>query len=273
MDPIKARHVAAVDFARDATQFAVESFRARDFKVSVKDDASPVTKTDRKAERMLRDAIAAEFPDDAVLGEEFGETPGTSGYRWVLDPIDGTRPFIHGAALWGTLVGVLEGDRPVVGVCGTPAGELYELYHGRAEAGGYVGGVFNHRSYARTKFPVEHERPATLGDATVLYTQLDLFDTPGQRRLLDALVGRCRLVRGWGDCWGHMAVADGRADVMLDTKMNLWDAAALLPIVEASGCRFRDLSGQARVDGGSAVSLAPTLEDEFFALVRECGAA
>ena len=271
-DPIATRHVAAVQFVRDACRFALDSFSARDFKVTAKDDASPVTKTDRRAERMLRDAIAAEFPQDAILGEEFGETPGSSGYRWVLDPIDGTRPFIHGAPLWGTLAAVLHEDRPVLGVCGVPGGELFELYHGRQSGeAGYVGGVFNSKGYPARKFPTEAPRAAKLSEATVLYTQIDLFERLPLRKLLDTLVERCRLVRGWGDCWGHMAVADGRADLMIDPQMNLWDAAALLPIVEASGACYRTLTNECRIDQPSGISLTPQLENEFFTLVSECG--
>ena len=285
-DPISDRHVAAVDFVRDTCRFAVEAFRRREFRVDFKDDASPVTKIDRKAERMLRDLINAEFPGDTVIGEEFGESGPVnnaepSGFTWALDPIDGTRPFIHGVATWGTLAGVLRttesGDRePVVGVCGVPANDLLELYHGKLAGDGsadavFTGGVFTHKAYPARTFPREVPRAATLSEATVLYTQLDLFNTPPLRALLDALVAKCRLVRGWGDCGGHMAVADGRADLMVDPEMSLWDAAALLPIVEASGAAFRTLAGQRRVDGGTAVSMSPALEAEFAALVTECG--
>ena len=274
-DPISDRHVAAVEFVRDACRYAHEAFVRRGFRVDFKDDASPVTKIDRKAEGTLRTAIQAEFPGDAVIGEEFGESAPSgeaSGFTWVLDPIDGTRPFVHGAPLWGTLAGVLDADRkPVAGVCGVPGGELVELYHGKRSGDGFSGGVFTHKAYPARTFPREVGRAATLSEATVLYTQLDLFDSAPLRTLLDRLVGRCKLVRGWGDCWGHMAVADGRADLMIDPQMNLWDAAALLPIVEASGAAYRSLKNEATVEGPGGVSLAPGLAAEFFALAAECG--
>ena len=285
-DPVSERHVAAVEFVRDACRFAHEAFLRQEFRVDFKDDASPVTKVDRRAERLLRDAIEAEFPGDRILGEEFGESGpagghADTGYQWVLDPIDGTRPFIHGVAAWGTLAGVLRAGhggppQPVVGVCGLPVGGRVELYHGKhvetPDAGRpYVGGVFGDQMAAARSLPPDRPRADSLSEATVLYTQLDLFDTPPLRALLDALVAKCRLVRGWGDCFGHMAVADGRADLMIDPKMNLWDAAALLPIVEASGAQFRTLGGECRVDGGSAVSVSPAVAEEFFSLVTRVG--
>lgn len=271
---VSARHEAAVRFVREIAPSLCDAYLNLDFSVDWKGDASPVTEFDRGTERRLRDLIACEFPHDAILGEEFDEVAGTSGYRWIIDPIDGTRPFIHGVPLFGSLVAVESLGNPVVGVCALP-GANRRIYHARWDGegsgcDGYAGAISNWDGEQVAAFPVKRGSITSLAEATVCYTQLDLWTGPGEDRLLQELVSRCKLVRGWGDCFGHMLVATGSVEVMIDTKMSLWDAAALQPIVEASGAAFFDLSGERRIDGGSAISCHPQLKDELLDLIRSC---
>ena len=136
---LRNRLELALASAREAGRSTLEYFRSADLSVELKRDDSPVTIADRQAEKLLRERIAARFPDDAVLGEEFGEAPGTSGFRWILDPIDGTKSFIHGVPLYGTLVGVEHQGRPVLGVIYMPA--LDECaYAARGEGSWYTRG-------------------------------------------------------------------------------------------------------------------------------------
>lgn len=271
---VALRHAAALRFVQDISPTLNEAFLNRDFAVDWKRDSSPVTEIDRGTEQRLRDLIQAEFPHDGLLGEEFDDLPGTSGYRWILDPIDGTRPFIHGVPLFGSLVGVDSLTNPVVGVCAVP-GATRQIFHGYFDGDGsgadnFTGGVVDWSGNAIGDFPVQRGAVESLAEATICYTQLDLWTGPGEDKLLNELVSRCKLVRGWGDCFGHMLVASGSVEVMIDTQMSLWDAAALQPIVEASGAAFFSMDGERRIDAGSAISCHPALKDELLALIRDC---
>ena len=277
LDPHASRSEAAVAFVRKVVPQIHKAFVARDWAVDFKSDKSPVTAIDRDVERRLRELIVDRFPDDAILGEEMDDRSGTSGYRWILDPIDGTRPFIHGVPLFGTLAAVEyrgpqdAAARPVVGVCATGVGESTRIFEASEQFGDWVGGVYrmNGKAAAETLAVSDCE---SLKAATVCYTQLDLFDEPFERALIAKLAKRCRLVRGWGDCYGHMLVATGRVDAMIDPEMSLWDAAALQPIAKAAGATFMDLDGIEHHEGGSAISCAPSLRDELLRLIMECRA-
>lgn len=276
-DPHASRSEAAVSFVRKVLPQIHKAFNRRDWTVDLKDDRSPVTEIDRDIERRLRELIVDRFPEDGVVGEEGDDRLGSSGYRWILDPIDGTRPFIAGVPLFGTLAAVeYRGPEdaqpmPVVGVCATGVDDGCRIYEASLQFGDWTGGVYRSNGKRATVELRASDCPS-LKDAVVCYTQLDLFDEPFTQRLLEKLVKRCRLVRGWGDCFGHMLVATGRVDAMIDPQMSLWDAAALEPIAKAAGAAFMDLDGIEHHTGGSAISCAPTLKDELIALVMQCRA-
>lgn len=198
--------------------------------VSLKDDQTPVTVADRRAELAMRDFLERECPDHGLLGEEFGETPGDGRHRWILDPIDGTKSFIHGVPLFGTLVALeIEGE-PVVGVIACHA--VGETVYGARGHGAFVNGE-----------PARVSTTARLSAATVLSTTVaGLVNEHGQA--LAALSGQAGLLRTWGDCYGYLLVATGRADVMLDPTMNLWDLAALVPVITEAGGRITEWSGK-----------------------------
>jgi len=239
-----ARRIAA-----EAGELTLRYFQRPELAVDLKADRSPVTVADREAEQLLRGRIAEAFPDDAILGEEFGEQAGTSGFRWVLDPIDGTKSFVHGVPLYGTLVGIQQDEQPVIGVICVPA--LSEtVYAARGNGAWYVRG-------SAAPVPARVSTVAKLEGS--LYSTTDpksfaLRKSGHGKGAHAALQSAARLVRTWGDCYGYLLVAVGRADVMVDPLMNVWDAAAVAPIIEEAGGRFTDFLGRATISGGDAVA-------------------
>ena len=257
---IQARLDFAVAAARDVSPFILSHFQNPDLEVVSKADASPVTVADKGAEERLRDAIAAKFAGDGVLGEEFDEVVGHNGFRWILDPIDGTKSFIHGVPLFGTLIGIEQDGVMVAGVSRFPA--LDEVCYAAVGGGAW--------------WQVRDEKPraarvadmSRLEDAVFCTTTMRRWDKLGQKEKFYQLCNRAKLTRGWGDCYGHCLVATGRVQLMIDTAMSLWDAAALLPIVTEAGGIFVDWTGTQTAAGGNGLSVVPGLEDEVMGILK-----
>jgi histidinol phosphatase-like enzyme (inositol monophosphatase family) len=248
---------AFLDFATDAAWAAGQSTLAH-FQSGVvverKADHSPVTIADRGAEQLLRERIAAAYPDHAILGEEYGGAPAAAGHRWVLDPIDGTQSFIRGVPLYGVMVALEIDAVPRVGVVYFPAlGEMIAAASGQ--------GCWWNGRRARVS-AVDRLADAGVGysDSRMLADRLG----DGWHRIEQAT----RVQRGWGDCYGHCLVATGRLDVMLDPVMNPWDCAALIPILQEAGGRFTDWHGEVRVDGGDAYSTNGHLHETLLQYLR-----
>lgn len=220
----------------------------------LKTDLTPVTIADREAEQRIRSMITARYPDHAILGEEYGETNTGASHRWIIDPIDGTKSFVQGVPLYGVLVGLEREGEPLLGVCYLPA--LNEMI---AAAQG-TGCLFNGR-HVRTS------SVSRLGDAVLLSSDAESFAQYGRDAAYDQLRAQAKFTRTWGDCYGHILVATGRAEIMLDPVMNVWDCAALLPIVQEAGGSFTDWNGQATIWGGSAISTNGALRDEILGIV------
>jgi histidinol phosphatase-like enzyme (inositol monophosphatase family) len=241
-----------LDFATGIAWMAGRSTLAHfqtDLVVERKPDESPVTIADRGAERILREAIAARFPDHAILGEEFGADGTGASYRWVIDPIDGTQSFIRGVPLYGVLVGLEIEGTPRVGVAHFPA--LNETFAAASGMGCWWNGRRVHVSRARAL----DEAAVGLSDTRMLEDRL------GDR--WRALQRATRLQRGWSDCYGHCLVASGRLEIMLDPVMNAWDCCALVPIVQEAGGTCTDWAGVVRIDGGDLVSTNGHLFDSL----------
>jgi histidinol-phosphatase len=220
-----------------------------------KADASPVTIADRAAEKLCRDGIERRYPEDGILGEEFGEARAGARRRWILDPIDGTRSFVRGVPLYGVMI-ALEQDRDILlGVVHFPA--LDET----VSAARGLGCWFNGRR-ARVS-SIGH-----LEDALVLTTDAERLTRHGLTAGWDALRYRAGITRTWGDCYGHTLVATGRAEAMIDPVMAPWDAAALCPIVEEAGGVCTDLQGRRTHLGGSIVSTNAALAEQVRDLLR-----
>jgi histidinol phosphatase-like enzyme (inositol monophosphatase family) len=194
-----------------------------------KDDGSPVTLADRAAERRAREWLARWFPEDGIVGEEFGSSAGRSGRTWLLDPIDGTKSFVRGVPLWGSLVALAEGDTVVAGAAVFPAVDE-RLAAARGQGCWHNG--------ARS----EVSALTDLAQATLLTSDPNRLTEPGLRRSWDGLAAATAVTRTWGDCYGYLLVATGRAEIMLDVGLNPWDIACFVPIIEEAGGRITDFA-------------------------------
>jgi len=223
-----------------------------------KPDRTFVTAADRKAEERLRALIEAAYPDDGIVGEEFGEKRSASGSTWIIDPLDGTASFIHGVPLFGVLIGLETKGEVVLGVANFPAlGDLVSAAKG-------MGCFWNGR---RASVSVVDD----LKEALLLFTDGASFEPQGREGAFRRLLAATKMRRSWGDCYGHILVATGRAEVMLDPEMSVWDCAALLPIVQEAGGTFTDWAGRPTIRGRNAISTNGLLFDQVMQLLSEKG--
>lgn len=222
--------------------------------VDMKTDGSPVTVADRHAEEAMRSWIEVNFPGDGILGEELGEVRPKAARRWILDPIDGTASFVAGVPLWGTLVSVVEGDDIVAGCAVFPA--LGEWIVAAPGAGCWWNG-----SRARVS------GRAALDEATVLTTEERLLVEAGRAGQWCSLVSHAGHARTWGDCYGYLLVATGRAECMVDARMAVWDWSPLLPIITEAGGVFTDWSGGQASFFNGIIATNGELADEVRAIL------
>jgi myo-inositol-1(or 4)-monophosphatase len=204
----------------------------------------PVTEADKGAEKAIRAIIRRERPSDGILGEEFGEHEGTSGYRWVLDPVDGTRGFITGRHEWGCLIALEFEKRPVLGVMDQPV--LRERFVGAN------GRTFLHTPEAKTQ--LETRRCATLSDAILCATHPDAYFSEVEQAAFKGVERQVRMTRWGGDCYLFAALALGFVDVIVESTFNRWDVAALIPIVAGAGGIITDWQGGDCSDGGRVLA-------------------
>jgi histidinol phosphatase-like enzyme (inositol monophosphatase family) len=221
-----------------------------------KADASPVTIADRAAEQLARDLIETKFPNDGIIGEEFGETRANASRLWILDPIDGTKSFVRGVPFYGVLIAVEDDGEAVLGVAHFPA--LDETVYAASGEGCWWNG--------RRALVSDTTR---LSDALVLTTSYEGVERSGRSAGWDRVRSRAAYARTWGDCYGHLLVATGRAEAMFDPSMKLWDAAALRPIIEEAGGVFTDWHGQPTHRGDSVVSTNAALARDLRELLNQ----
>ena len=245
----------AVRVSREAGAITLGYFKGS-LQPERKADNSLVTIADREVETYLRATIEQAFPDDAILGEEQGEKSGTSGRRWVIDPIDGTYSFVHGVPFYGVLIALEIDGQPVLGVVNLPA--LKEIVY----AARGLGCFWN-------SDPAHVSATQSLSKALLLATDFGSCEEGGFGPAMTTLQQKVEARRSWGDCYGHILVATGRADVMLDPVMNIWDCAALMPIIEEAGGTFTDWQGRKTIYGGNAISTNGLLFEEVMKSIRE----
>jgi histidinol phosphatase-like enzyme (inositol monophosphatase family) len=231
---------AALELATRTGRVALGKFR-KGLKVDLKRDDSPVTEADRAAEQFAREWIAQRFADHGVMGEEFGETNPSARYRWLIDPIDGTRTFVAGVPLWGTLVALCEGETVIAGAASYPAA-------GESIAAATGEGCWSNGARCQVSTTTALER------AVVLTTDERFKHAPQRRDGWMRLAAAANTSRTWGDCYGYLLVATGRAEVMVDGSMMPWDAAPFVPIVTEAGGVFVDYSGRTTGFGTGAVA-------------------
>lgn len=247
----------ALELADLADAVTLARFGAADLAVERKRDTTHVTDADRAAERVLREAILARHPHDAILGEEFG-AEGDSGRRWIIDPIDGTANYLRGIPVWATLIGLERDGRVEVGVVSAPAMPR-RWWAARGE------GAFCDGRRLRVSTVTD------LAEAQLCYADLPWWEAFGLGPQFLALVHAVWRTRGFGDFWQHMLVAEGAADIAVEPIVNLWDLAAIQPIVEEAGGRFTDHAGNPTPAGGNAVSTNGLLHEAVLGYLRAPG--
>ncbi|MCB0078729.1 MAG: inositol monophosphatase family protein [Anaerolineales bacterium] len=231
----------AVEIAWQAGRLTLQHFQSA-MEVMWKADESPVTVADRGAEALLRQRIEQRFPGHAIVGEEYGAAARDGEFRWILDPIDGTRSFVRGVPLYATLVALEVAGEVVVGVANFPA--LNEM----VAAGKGLGATWNGR-------PCRVSSQSALSESVVCYTDhRRLYRDPIKAAAWERIVEATQTQRGWGDAYGHCLVATGRAEAMFDPIMSVWDCAALLPILQEAGGTFTDWHGNPTIYGEEAMS-------------------
>lgn len=223
-----------------------------------KADNSPVTIADREAEQKLRQLITARWPAHALIGEEYGASPGDEtgdGYTWIIDPIDGTKSFVSGVPLYSVLLALVRDNEPLLGVIHFPG--LNETVYAARGHGCYWNGRRSRVSGV-----------STLADAVMLASDLNTFAAFGREEAFQHLIKKTYIQRTWGDAYGYALVATGRAEVMLDPVMALWDCGPLQIILEEAGGTFTDWRGTPTIYGGEAIATNGVLYEQVMALVR-----
>jgi len=244
---------AVQELSRRAGSIALRHFRSA-LTVEAKADGSPVTIADRSAEQAAREWITSRFPDDGILGEEFGSHLPNAKRRWLIDPVDGTKTFVRGVPLWGTLIAVCEAENVLAGAAFFPA--VDEMLAAATGLGCWWNGT---RARVSTT--------SDIADATVLTTDERFKRRVEVREGWRRLAEEAAISRSWGDCYGYLLVATGRADVMVDAVVRPWDAAPLLPAITEAGGVFTDWNGVATAFGGSMIATNAALAASARALL------
>lgn len=213
-----------------------------------KEDNSPVTVADKKAEEVMRSAIIKEYPMHGIIGEEFGSYNEDAEYKWILDPIDGTKSFICGALSFGTLIALLQKDVPVLGVINQP--------------------ILNEFLIGDNKTTFLNDKPARIrpcndiSEAVLLTTDHVNIEKFQNLEKFEKLIRKVKLYRNWGDCYGYYLLATGFADVMIDPIMSFWDKMALIPIIKGAGGIITDYKGDDPLKGTSIIAASPLVHSQ-----------
>ncbi|MGG5751677.1 histidinol-phosphatase [Zafaria sp. Z1313] len=247
-DDLRLAHV----IADSVDSLTLSRFKAQDLVVETKPDLTPVSDADKAAEEAIRGQLARSRPRDAVLGEEFGSS-GHGARRWVIDPIDGTKNFVRGVPVWATLIALVDEGRPVVGVVSAPA--LGRRWWAAEAMGAYTG-----KSLASAS-RLGVSQVSALGDASLSYSSLGGWRERGQLENMLQLHDSVWRTRAYGDFWSYCLVAEGAVDIACEPELNLYDMAALVPIVTEAGGRFTSLEGEDGCFGGNALATNGLLHD------------
>ena len=242
--------------AREAGALTLEYFLTDGARAEFKSDDTPVTIADRKAEELIRRRIAETYPDHQIVGEEYGATEGTSDYRWIIDPIDGTKSFVHGVPLYAVLIALEIKGKMEVGCAYFPA--LDEIISAATGLGAHWNGK-----------PCRVSEVASIDRAVCAHIDTAYFGKNGKGEAWDRLQKAVYYNAGWCDAYGYLLVATGRAEIMLDPVMAVWDCGPFPPIFKEAGGYFGDWSGnEGRIDGGEALATNAALRSEVVALLK-----
>jgi myo-inositol-1(or 4)-monophosphatase len=217
-----------------------QHYLAKNLDVEIKNDSTPVTQADREAEALMRELIRKTYPEHGIIGEEFGEENLSAEFVWTLDPIDGTASFAIGCPLFGTLIGLLYENKPVLGAIHQPV--LKQLCIGD-ETRTTVNGR-----------PVQLRNICRLSDAIILTTDIVSITCTKYKDSFNTLLEKSHLFRTWGDCYGYLLVASGKADIMLDMNMKIWDVMPLIPIIRGANGMITTWAGKDASQGASCLA-------------------
>ena len=263
---LETRLTFANQIAKAAGRRTLKYFQTNLFDVQKKEDGSPLTIADQDAERYLRNKIQEAYPADSIVGEEFESVEGSSPYRWILDPIDGTKSFISGVPLYGTMVAVEKVEaEPTV-----RKSVIGSVYFPGLDVGVYAAQGSGAWAFQgdQTPTPARVSRKSRLADSVLTTTSVDSFGVQDAGDLYRELASSVYFCRTWGDVYGYFLVATGRVEVMIDPELNIWDAAAAQPIIEEAGGRFTDWQGNQRIDSGNAVGSNGLIHEAVIEMMR-----
>lgn len=232
----------------------IRSYFRTHVSVDSKADESPVTIADKTAEEKMRELIMKEFPQHGIIGEEFGTHNETAEYKWILDPIDGTKSFITGTVTFGTLIALTKNGEPVLGVINQPV--LNEFLIG------------DNNSCELNGLKTEVRNCSSLSEATLLTTDHLNIEKYQDAKKFDELIHRIKLYRNWGDCYGYYLVATGYADIMIDPIMNIWDSSAVIPIIRGAKGTITDYNGNDAAKGESIIAASPEIHQEIIRMLN-----
>jgi histidinol-phosphatase len=248
------RYQTMIEIAHQAGEIALSYFDTG-IKVEEKEDLSPVTIADRETESFLREQILKSYPSDGMLGEEYGEENGSSGYRWIIDPIDGTRSYIRNIPIWATLVSLEFEGKPIAGVCHMPV--LQQTFHALRGNGSY-----------RNERKLSVSKTNSLKSAIFSYSSYRFFKDGGRKDVFLRLIEETDRPRGYSDFWGFMLLAQGSVDLVVEMGVHIWDIAGLKVIVEEAGGKFSTWEGDDRIDLPDVMATNGILHDEVLSYLR-----
>lgn len=229
-----AKHISIVSSA------VINKYFRTGIIVDSKSDLSPVTIADKKAEELMRAEIMKEFPDHGIIGEEFGLYNDNAEYKWILDPIDGTKSFISGTVTFGTLIALTQNGKPILGVINQPVLNEFLI-------GDNVTTELNGQK-------VKTRQTENISDSVLLTTDHFNIGKYFSQEKFDNLAKQVKLYRHWGDCYGYYLLATGFADIMIDPVTNIWDSMALIPVIKGAGGIITDYCGNDAVSGRSVIA-------------------
>lgn len=241
-------------YLADESGKIIRSYFRTHVSVDSKADESPVTIADKTAEEKMRELILKEYPQHGIIGEEFGTYNETAEYKWILDPIDGTKSFITGTVSFGTLIALTKNGEPVLGVINQPV--LNEFLIG------------DNYSCELNGVKTEVRKCTSLAEATLLTTDHLNIEKYQDAKKFDELIHRVKLYRNWGDCYGYYLVATGYADIMIDPIMNIWDSSAVIPIIRGAKGIITDYHGNDAVKGESIIAASPEIHKEIIRMLN-----
>lgn len=250
----RSRYDLAIDVARTAGDFAREIYD-RSFEVEIKADNSPVTIADKGAEELIRRELKKRFPNDALLGEEFGDEPGSSGYRWIIDPIDGTRSFVRNIPIWATLIGLEYHGEQIAGIAYIPV--FNQLFRALRGDGAY-----------KDDRRIRVSDVATLDRALLCYSSIGWFRKAGRESRFLELAAKTERQRGFGDFYGFVLVAQGACEIMIEHGVKPWDVAATMAIVQEAGGTFTDWNGVPTIHKPDVLASNGKLHAETLAILN-----